>query len=85
MITMSRKIAKFLPALIAVFTLTLFLSAGCASTKYAPEKVKYTTKPAASSKIKKVSRNNSRPVAKQTIPLEKKYIIRNSRTSSPPW
>ncbi|MDD5507026.1 MAG: hypothetical protein PHD25_01690 [Bacteroidales bacterium] len=71
---------------VVLFSLILLLSGGCSSTTYTPEKVKYTTKPAYSSKIKKVSRSHSKPVVKQTYPLEKKYIIpNNKRTSSPPW
>jgi hypothetical protein len=82
---MLKKMKNIPLVLIVIFSLTLILSTGCSSSKYTPEKVKYTTKPVASSKIKKVSRNHSRPVAKQTLPLEKKYIIRNTRTTSPPW
>ncbi len=71
--------------LIAILSFTLILSGGCATSKYSPEKVKFTTKPTISSRTKKVSRNNSRPMARQTLPLEKNYIIRGSRTTSPPW
>lgn len=71
--------------MIALLSLTLLFSEGCASSKYTAEKVKYTTKPAYSSKIKKISRTHSKPIVKQTYPLEKKYIIPNKRTTSPPW
>lgn len=77
---------KMIPVVVvALFSLMLIFSGGCSSTKYTPEKVKYTTKPAYSSKIKKISRSHSKPVVKNNYPLEKKYIIPNKRTASPPW
>ncbi|MBP6978035.1 MAG: hypothetical protein PHD61_06015 [Bacteroidales bacterium] len=82
------RLVKFIKAgwlLIAILSITLIFSGGCASTKYSPEKVRFTTKPSVSSKNKKICRNSSRPMAKQTYPLEKNYIIRGSRTTSPLW
>ena len=82
---MLKKMKKIPVVVIALLSLILLLSQGCSSAKYAPQKVKYTTKPANYSKAKKISRNRSNPVVKQTYPLEKKYIIPHKRTTSPPW
>lgn len=68
-----------------LFSLTVIITGGCSFPNYTPEKVRYTTKPTTTSKYKKISRNHSKPVVKQTYPLEKKYIIPHKRSSTPPW
>jgi hypothetical protein len=72
-----------LPVLFA--SLLIGFAGGCSTEKYAAEKVNYTMIPSKMSKSKKISRNYSQPVAKQTTPLAKKYIIKNTRKTEPVW
>jgi hypothetical protein len=72
-------------AVLILFASMIFVGSGCSTEKYAAAKVSYTTQPSKMSKFKKISRNTTSPMVKQSEPLAKKYIIKNTRRTAPPW